>query len=238
MSGMPGMSDEQMAGEVGAWFRAHPAHGEQSTAAPADSFVVEDFDFDENHDGSATQIDTARIFQGQTILFKWRNGTHTITSGTGSGDPNAGKLFNVPSDINHTVFSFQFDSIGVFPFFCQPHQFDDMRGVVVVRSPASVGPIAGGPQSAGFVAPPWPNPTRGTTSFHFSLPVAGHARAVVIDVNGRRIATALDRGLAAGTYAAAWDGRNSDGSAVRAGLYFISLEVPGATQSRRVAVLP
>jgi hypothetical protein len=121
-------------------------------------------------------------------------------------------------------------------FFCKPHQFDDMRGVVIVQSTAGVTPVAGGPRGAGFAAPPWPNPSRGTTAFRFSLPVAGHARARVVDVSGRAVATPLDRGLAAGVYAAAWDGTRRDGTRALAGVYFLILEVPGATQSRRIVL--
>lgn len=230
------MSETDMVREVAAWYAAHPAHGEQSLAAPADSFLVMNNAFDENHDGAATQIDTVRIFQGQTVLFKWVNGTHTITSGTSTADPNVGKLFDVPSDNLHTAFSFRFDSSGVVQFFCKPHQFDDMRGVVMVQSTADVAPVPGGAGGAGFAAPPWPNPSRGTTAFRFALPVAGHARATVVDVVGRLVAIPLDRDLAAGTYAAAWDGDRRDGTPAPAGVYFLSLAVPHATQSRRIVV--
>jgi plastocyanin len=170
---MPGMSDAAASRQVESWFWAHPAHGERSTAAPADSFTVQNVNFDENHDLAVTQVDTARITQGQTVLFKWVNGVHTITSGTGSTDPNVGALFDVPSDFSHTTFSFQFNSVGTVRFFCRVHESFNMRGVVIVSAAASVQPLAGGAGGIGFTASPWPNPTRGTTTFRFSLQVAG-----------------------------------------------------------------
>lgn len=234
--GMPGMSEAAASRQVESWFAAHPAHGEQSTAAPADSFTVQNVNFDENHDLAVTQVDTARITQGQTVLFKWVNGVHTITSGAGSTDPNVGVLFDVPSDFSHTKFSFQFNSAGTVPFFCRVHESSNMRGVVIVSPPASVQPVAGGADGIGFTASPWPNPARGPTTFRFSLRVAGHARASVYDAAGRLVAVPVDRDLPAGAYAAAWDTRRRDGSPAPPGTYLLSLEVPGAAQSRRIVI--
>lgn len=238
MSDRAGMSDAAMARQVEAWYAAHPAHparGEQTTAAPVDSFFVNNDYFDENHDASVTQVDTAVIFQGDAVLWKWQVGIHTITSGTGSSDPNVGVLFDVPSTSSAQAFSFTFPNAGVFPFFCRNHELQNMRGFVRVQSTTSV--IANGPpRGAGFAAPPWPNPSHGTTSFRFSLPAAGRARATIYDVSGRRIATPLDRDLAAGTWSAAWDGRRSDGAPAAAGIYLVALEIPGASQTRRIAL--
>jgi len=234
--GMAGMSDADANRQVQSWFAAHPAHGERSTAAPADSFTVQNTNFDENHDLAATQVDTAKIFQGQTVLFKWVNGAHTITSGTGTGDPNAGALFDVPSDVSHPTFTFQFNSVGTTPFFCRPHVTFNMRGVVVVSPTVSVQPLTGDARRIGFTAPPWPNPTRSTTAFRFALRVGGHAHAAVYDAAGRLVAVPLEQDLAAGSYAAAWDARRRDGSPASPGAYLLSLEVPGAQETRRIVV--
>jgi hypothetical protein len=57
-----------------------------------------------------------------------------------------------------------------------------------------------------------------------------------MDASGRLVARPLDRDLAAGTYAAAWDGAGRNGSRAAAGVYFLSLEVPGAHQTRRIVL--
>ena len=145
-------------------------------------------------------------------------------------------LFDVPSDFSHTTFSFQFNSAGTVPFFCRVHESFNMRGVVIVSPPASVQPVAGGADGIGFTASPWPNPARGPTTFRFSLRVAGHARASVYDAAGRLVAVPVDRDLPAGAYAAAWDTRRRDGSPAPPGTYLLSLEVPGAAQSRRIVI--
>jgi len=170
------------------------------------------------------------------VLFKWVNGAHTITSGTGTGDPNAGALFDVPSDVSHPTFTFQFNSVGTTPFFCRPHVTFNMRGVVVVSPTVSVQPLTGDARRIGFTAPPWPNPTRSTTAFRFALRVGGHAHAAVYDAAGRLVAVPLDQDLAAGSYAAAWDARRRDGSPASPGAYLLSLEVPGAQETRRIVV--
>ena len=112
-----------------------------------------------------------------------------------------------------------------------------MKGVVVVLSTAGVAMAAdpGGP--AGFVRPPWPNPTRGSLSFEFALRSAGRARATVFDVRGREVAVPLDRALEAGAWRAAWDGLTRAGSPAAPGVYYLRLELPGRVTTRAVAVV-
>ena len=88
------MSEAEMQRQVAEWYARHPLRGERSADVPSDSFLVNNFYFDENHDGSVTQVDTARIVRGQTILWRWQAGTHTVTNGTGAADPTAGLMFD------------------------------------------------------------------------------------------------------------------------------------------------
>ncbi len=115
------------------WFATHPRVGVNSAqVAPADTFTVQDFSFDSDH--LTTKIDTVHISVGQTVLWVWVNGTHTVTNGTGSLDPNAGTLFDQPMDNLDTTFSFTFGDVGTVPFFCRYHEGAGMKGVVVVSS--------------------------------------------------------------------------------------------------------
>lgn len=226
MAGMPLMN----------WFANHPARGEQSLATPVDSFTVNNFFFDRNG-SSASVVDTAKIVTGDAILWKWVTGSHTITNGTGGSDPNAGVLFDQPSSTSNRRFTFQFNTIGTYPFFCRFHEGSNMRGIVVVsQNTTGVGPpaTAGG---EGFVRAPWPNPTRGTTTFRYALSRAGHVRLSILDALGRRVATPLDGDLGAGTFESRWSGRTADGATARAGVYFARIELPGRTQTQRVALI-
>jgi plastocyanin len=230
--GHAAMSETAMRRWVIIHYGAHPARGERSTAAPSDSFVANNFYFDSNHDGAATQVDTAKIFEGQTILWKRAGGTHTVTSGNDNDDPQAGVLFDQPltSTAGQTTFSYQFNSAGTYHFFCRVHDLFGMHGVVVVKATAAVDAVPGAP-ALGFVSPPGPNPTRATTSFRFALSRPGHARADVYDVRGGLVATVLDRELAAGTWDAAWDA-----SRAKPGIYYLRLTLPGRSESRSIVV--
>jgi flagellar basal-body rod modification protein FlgD len=71
----------------------------------------------------------------------------------------------------------------------------------------------------------------------FALPRAGRVRLDVVDVQGRHVRTLVDGDRAAGTYRAAWDGRDGNGRAVPAGVYFVRLDAAGERASRKVAML-
>ena len=233
---MAAMSDAAMRKQLDSWYATHPAHPLQVTRTEAvgDSFTVAGFTFDENGDGSATQVDTAKIFQGQSVLWKWVSGLHSVTSGTGSTDPHVGELFDVP--FSSGTFSFTFSSAGLVPFFCRNHEGFNMRGFVLVKATTSVDPVPGIAGSVGFAAPPWPNPSSGTTSFRFALNRPGTARLRVFDAQGRVVATPLNGTFAAGTYSAAWDARTQAGLPAAAGVYLLRLEVPGAVETRRLSI--
>src|SRR5262245_29040875 len=93
---MKNMSDADMARWVRDFYETHPVVGKLSPlSAPVDTFIATGFQFDFDHN-LGTQADTARIFTGQTVLWHAQNGSHTVTSGTGSTDPDVGLEFDAP----------------------------------------------------------------------------------------------------------------------------------------------
>jgi plastocyanin len=231
---MSGMSDESMRAANDAWFAKHPATSLRVTAAPVDSFTAMTISFDEDHN-SGTVVDTARISVGDAILFKYGAGVlHSVVNGTGGADPNAGTLINHSLTSTAENFTFTFTTPGTVPFFCAAHEGFNMRGVVIVSGPLGVGP--GLSPHAGFVAPPWPNPTRAGIQCRFAISMPGHARLSVVDAQGRRIARVLDADLPVGETTASWDGRGASGQRVSAGVYFLQLELPGLKDTRRVTI--
>ncbi len=82
-----------------------------------------------------------------------------------------------------------------------------------------------------------PNPMRGETSLAFELPRAERVRLEVVDLQGRRVRTLVDGERAAGSHRAGWDGRDDQGGAAPAGLYFVRLVAGGETLSRKLARL-
>jgi hypothetical protein len=110
---------------------------------------------------------------------------------------------------------------------------------------AATASVAFATQGGGGVAPgvaqllpAWPNPARFGTHFRFALPAAAAERATltVVDASGRRVRT-FSGPFAAGVNELAWDGNDSDGHAVRSGLYFYQLDVPGSKFSHRLVVV-
>ena len=209
--------------------------GAVSVAAPADTFLAAGTAFDtDNNPG--TQVDTTYIPPGAAIMWRWVSGSHTVTSGTGSADPNVGQLFDVPLNSASPVLTFTFPNVGTFPFFCRPHEGFNMKGVVIVTTQLGVPPRAQVAARLAFVGEPAPNPTRMGVHFQFSLDRPGRVRADVFDVAGQRVAVVLDREVDAGIHPAAWDGRASGGAVARSGIYYLRLSAAGASVTRRIAV--
>jgi plastocyanin len=72
-----------------------------------------------------------KIKSGDSVT--WTNDDsqiHTVTSGTGSDDPNLGKDFDSSMLSQNQTFSHKFTTAGEFPYFCQLHP--TMVGKVVV----------------------------------------------------------------------------------------------------------
>jgi plastocyanin len=228
------MTDADMERWVADWYAAHPRHGQASAGAPVDTFSVFAFGFD-NDGNQGDGIDTAFVFAGETVLWKFLNGSHTVTNGTGAADPGVGTLFDQPVNVVNQEFPFEFSTAGTVPFFCRPHE-GLMSGVVVVSSPTDVIPIGDRSLRAGFLTDPAPNPTAGAASIRFALTRGGRARLEVFDVRGRRVAVVADRRLDAGAYAARWDGRTRHGGRAAAGVYYLRLTVPGTSDSREIVL--
>ena len=227
------MTDAAMQRMAASWWAAHPPVGAASAQVAAVTFKVGNFFFDDDNN-TGTQVDTAKITVGESVQWQWVTGFHTITNGTGGSDPGAGSLFDQPSDSGHLTFTFTFNTAGTFPFFCRFHELNNMRGVVVVKPPAGVGPQA--VAQLGFTADPAPNPTTRGARFRFALRQTGRVRADVFDVRGRLVATVVDRDLPAGSHEAVWDGHNLTGGVASAGIYYVRLRLPGFAGSRPLVI--
>ena len=94
---------------------------------------------------------TVTIQQGQTVEWVWDSGDHTVTSGAGSSDPNAGLMLNSSLNMFVPAVQLTFNTAGTFPFFCVPHEFMDMKMTVKVIPPCSC-PCAFDPRCDGVVS--------------------------------------------------------------------------------------
>jgi len=94
------------------------------------------------------------------------------------------------------------------------------------------------PQIALSLAVAGPNPVRSWTRFAYSSPAAGRVALALFDVQGRRVASLIDRSEPAGRYTVDWDGRLEGGGVARAGVYFARLKTVAGDRVTRVVVAP
>jgi plastocyanin len=231
------MTEEAMNRWVREYFAETPEVGRnQATGVPVATFRAITGKFDADGDFNGTPIDTVTIMMGETVAWTRLIGTHTVTSGADTFEVGWGSLFNVALDGVSGPFEYTFNDPGTFPFFCLPHLSLNMTGAVIVEGSVGVTPLPGPGGAIGFTRGPSPNPSRGTSSFRFALPVAGRATARVYDARGRMVAELMDRHLQAGSYGALWDGRDRAGNLAAPGVYFVSLVLPDHRDSRRVVL--
>jgi hypothetical protein len=82
-----------------------------------------------------------------------------------------------------------------------------------------------------------PNPFRDTARIQFQLPTSGSVTIDVYDVAGRHVVTLMDEEKLAGYYEAVWDGRNSAGTPVPAGVYFYRVRLGDETLMRKMILV-
>jgi len=130
--------------------------------------------------------------------------------GLGGGRGNLGY---VPIDLR-TIPGEQFVSIST-----------DLSGAGPMPPPASLGLKV------------YPNPCGEAATIRFALPRDRDARLEILDLSGRRVRDLGRSRPGAGTHYAQWDGRDGDGSAVEAGLYFVRLTTPGGARTARLMLV-
>jgi len=143
--------------------------------------------------------DTVNVTAGDTV--RWTNNdqtAHTTTSGTGGVWDS---LWDSGSLSRGASFSFAFTTAGNRPYFCRPHPW--MVGQVIVKA-SGIEERAVRPEPEGLKASP--NPFNASTRFDAVGPVRVH------DAAGRLVRTLEGP-------AVVWDGRDSEGRDVAAGVY-------------------
>jgi hypothetical protein len=88
----------------------------------------------------------------------------------------------------------------------------------------------------GLLLEAWPNPFTASTSIRYVLPASGVASLRVYDVDGRLVRELLKGEVRPGARTTTWDGRDSHGSQVSAGVYFVRLQAPDLEASCRVVL--
>jgi len=94
-----------------------------------------------------------------------------------------------------------------------------------------------GPGVGASLSPARPNPFGASTSFRLNLDAQADADVAVYDLSGRRIATIHKGPLAIGSHAFTWNGRGSDGTRARAGVFFVRASVGGQVTKQKLVML-
>jgi FlgD Ig-like domain len=101
---------------------------------------------------------------------------------------------------------------------------------------SSVADVPGEESSRIEPAIAWPNPFRERVSITFAAPSAAPARLEVFDLSGRRVWISAPAVLSAGQSTLTWNGRDENGAAAPAGLYFLRVATAAGITARRVVL--
>ncbi|GJM45300.1 MAG: hypothetical protein DHS20C21_21420 [Gemmatimonadota bacterium] len=104
-----------------------------------------------------------------------------------------------------------------------------------VAAPVQQGAVSGG--SARLLGG-GPNPFTTSTRLSYELPTASAVQLTVYDVRGRRVRELVAARRAPGIHTVEWDGRDSTGSAVGSGIYWVRLRAGDATDAGRLTRRP
>jgi len=107
----------------------------------------------------------------------------------------------------------------------------------IVLSESAVTAVETPPNVRARLWPPVPNPNRGVTLLRLDVASAGRVRVEVMDLQGRCVRLIADREFAPGGYDLRWDGKDSSGRSVSAGLYRIVAGTGRDRQSKSVVQL-
>lgn len=96
--------------------------------------------------------------------------------------------------------------------------------------------VTGTERISALIEPNMPNPFRTQTTIGYIAPSEGRATVRVYDVAGRLVATLVDEPVPAGRHTASWDGRDRAGRPCGSGVYLVSLEAAGFSDSRKMVL--
>ena len=85
--------------------------------------------------------------------------------------------------------------------------------------------------------PAYPNPFRGRSTIHFSIPRSGRVDLDVYNILGQRVKTLVSGELSAGRHSVTWAGDDDRGGKVASGVYLYRLSAGGQSAVKRLALV-
>jgi hypothetical protein len=114
---------------------------------------------------------------------------------------------------------------------------DDI-GVYYVYTITGVETVDGAPADSRLaIRKVFPNPFNPSTKIEFSVPKEAPVSVRVFDVQGRAVATLIDKSMSPGLYRVAWNGKTDAGQGLASGIYFAQIQSGASRQSVRLTML-
>jgi hypothetical protein len=110
-----------------------------------------------------------------------------------------------------------------------------IRGVEVADDETSVEVDLA--HAAYYFAPPWPNPAQGLISFRFRAEEAVPVQLLIYDASGRLVRGWSDPSGTVGERVFVWNLRDTDGSRVPSGVYFVRFSAGNVNLVRSIVTL-
>ena len=83
----------------------------------------------------------------------------------------------------------------------------------------------------------YPNPFNAQTTIRYALPEASQVKLVVYDMLGQKVRTLVDQYVSAGVHRLQWNGIDSQGNTVAAGVYTYLLKTEAYQETKRMVFL-
>ena len=161
-------------------------------------------------------------------LFTALTDLHINTGGSLSPVSNAGTpIAGVDADYDGDTRSVVPD-IGADEFMVSPRPTISIGGDELEPTPAPERTFLGGNV---------PNPFGERTAISFGLHASDDVRLEIFDLSGRRVRTLKDGRLRGGYKLEVWDGRDSQGKLLPAGVYFVRLQADRRVMTRSVTIV-
>ncbi|MDP8229154.1 MAG: T9SS type A sorting domain-containing protein, partial [Candidatus Electryoneaceae bacterium] len=155
-------------------------------------------------------------------------------------DPEADSLsilWTLDGDSVSSDFSvfLEFDELGqhqVIAYAADTVDNDTLIWDVLVVDPNAVGETGHHLPDQVTLYPPVPNPFNSQATVRYALPTAGQVRLQVYDINGRSVATLVNRHLVAGEHSTVINGAD-----MTSGIYIVRMVAHGETCTRKILLV-
>ncbi len=170
------------------------------------------------------------ISVGDTVTWKWVEGTHSTTSDSTVGN----NVWNADINQNDSVFSFKITSPGVHKYYCRFHGGPNgagMSGSIIASIAVKVDKETEEPSDYKLYQN-YPNPFNPTTRIQYRIPDYSFVTLKVFNALGNEVATLINEPESAGLYSITFNGKD-----LTSGIYYFKLVAGNFTRVKKMILL-